>query len=77
VLSKQYDDDYVFVRSRMTAGHAGKLVSQGFDVRVLSGKIPQKTLDSMVPQTATFKPVGISDQANDESTDENAMGDVA
>jgi GTPase len=77
VLSKQYDDDYVFVRSRMTAGHAGKLVSQGFDVRVLSGKIPQKTLDSMSPQTATFKPVAICDEVSDVSTEENPMGDVA
>ncbi len=77
VLSKQYDDDYVYVRSRMIAGHAGKLVSQGFDVRVLSGKIPQKTLNSTAPQTATFKPVAICDEMHDSASGENAMGDVA
>ncbi len=77
VLSKQYDDDYVFVRSRMTAGHAGKLVSQGFDVRVLSGKIPQKTLNSTSPQTATFKPVAICEDVQHPAPGNNAMGDVA
>ena len=76
VLSKQYDDDYVFVRSRMPASHAGKLVAQGFDVRVLAGKIPQKTLNSTAPQTATFKPVPIDHDCHVASND-NTMGDVA
>ncbi len=77
VLSKQYDDDYVFVRSRMPANHAGKLVSQGFDVRVISGTIPQKTLTCGVPQTATFKPVQIIMEEDEVVKTENPMGDVA
>jgi GTP-binding protein HflX len=77
VLSKQYDDDYVYVRCRMPAGHAGKLVSQGFDVRVLSGKIPQKTLHSHVPQTATFKPVASESDQTHASSSDSVIGDVA
>jgi len=75
VLSKQYDDDYVYVRSRIRASHAGRLVAQGYDVRVISGKIPQKTLSSTAPQTATFKPAAITHEDGDAS--ENTMGDVA
>jgi len=57
VLSKQYDDDHVFVRSRIQSSHAGRLVSMGYDVRIISGKLPQQAIESNTPATATFKPV--------------------
>jgi GTPase len=74
VLSKQYDDDYVFVRCRIPGSHAGRLVSRGFDVRVLSGRIPRKSITLDSPATATFKPAPMS---IDEGTHETAIGDVA
>jgi len=57
VLSKQYDDDHVFVRSRIPSSHAGRLVSMGYDVRIISGKLPQRTIELNTPTIATFKPV--------------------
>jgi len=57
VLSKQYNDDHVFVRSRIQSAHAGRLVSMGYDVRIISGKLPQQTIEMNTPATATFKPV--------------------
>jgi GTP-binding protein HflX len=56
VLSKQYDDDYVFIRCRIRGSHAGRLVALGYDVRVISGRIPRKDLVQSNPSTATFKP---------------------
>lgn len=57
VLSKQYDDDHVFVRSRIPSSHAGRLVSMGYDVRIISGKLPQRAIELNTPTIATFKPV--------------------
>jgi GTPase len=83
VLSKQYDNDYVHVRCRIPASHAGRLVSFGHDVRVLSGRIPRKDLDSIAPSTATFKPATVTDEApaiptlTHHASIETRIGDVA
>jgi len=69
VLSKQYDDDHVFVRSRIQSAHAGRLVSMGYDVRIISGKLPQQAIESNTPTTATFKPVpAVLDSDNPDVT---------
>ncbi len=80
VVSKQYDDDFVFIRCRIPAEYAGRLVAQGFDVRVLVGRIPQRTLDSAAPQAATFKsaPMGNEGAISHGTSDiSQPMGDVA
>ena len=77
VLSKQYDDDYVFVRCRIPGSHAGRLVARGFDVRVLSGQIPRKSIVTESPSTATFKPVVMPIDDLDSQSLDSAMGDVA
>jgi GTP-binding protein HflX len=79
VISKQYDDDYVFVRCRVPGSHAGRLVARGYDVRVISGRIPRKSIIVDSPTTATFKPAPSPPVEPNLSTSafDNSMGDVA
>ena len=55
VLSKHYDDEFLLMHARMSARHAGRLVRDGHDVRVISGVIPQTTIAVEEPPRATFK----------------------
>ncbi|MFO1063646.1 MAG: GTPase HflX [Pirellulales bacterium] len=41
VTSKQYHDDYVEIHARLPGRHAGRLITDGFQVEVLSGVIPR------------------------------------
>ena len=55
VLSKQYEADHVQIHARMAARYAGKLAAMGFELRVISGKLPVRQLPATLPNAATFK----------------------
>jgi GTP-binding protein HflX len=60
VLSKQYHDDFTLVHCRMPKGAAGKLAGQGFEMRVLAGKLPEPSKRGL-PDRATFLPASPED----------------
>lgn len=53
VLAKQYNDDGAVIHCRMPAGAAGKLAGQGFEMRVLAGRIPEPAKKGL-PDRATY-----------------------
>jgi GTP-binding protein HflX len=55
VLSKQYHDDHTLIHCRLAKGAAGKLASQGLELRVLSGKLPEPSKRGF-PDRATYLP---------------------
>jgi GTP-binding protein HflX len=55
ILSKQYHEEGVLIHCRLPASHAGKLLTQGFELRVLKGTIPQAAPPSSFPDTASYK----------------------
>ncbi|MFN9604766.1 MAG: hypothetical protein ACK6A7_15165 [Planctomycetota bacterium] len=55
VLSKQYHDDHTLIHCRLPKGAAGKLASQGLELRVLSGKLPEPSKRGY-PDRATYLP---------------------
>jgi GTP-binding protein HflX len=71
IISKQYNDDYALVHCRMPSSAAGKLASQGIDLRVIAGKLPIAA-ENRDPDRATFMPVP---PAPNDTVDE-ASGDV-
>jgi GTP-binding protein HflX len=56
IISKQYNDDHALVHCRMPSSAAGKLASQGVDLRVIAGKLPIAS-ENRDPDRATFMPV--------------------
>ncbi|MFN7289679.1 MAG: GTPase HflX [Pirellula sp.] len=80
IISKQYNDDHALVHCRMPTSMAGKLASQGFDVRVIAGKLPISA-EHRDPDRATFLPAddstgGASPEAS-TNTPEAGVGEVA
>ncbi|MCE3016229.1 MAG: GTPase HflX [Pirellula sp.] len=71
IISKQYNDDHALVHCRMPSSAAGKLASQGIDLRVIAGKLPIAA-ENRDPDRATFMPVP---PASNETVD-GAAGDV-
>lgn len=69
VLSKQYHDDCTVIHCRLPKGAAGKLANQGFELRVLSGKLPESS-KHRYPDRATY----LATQ-HDGETDPIATGD--
>jgi GTP-binding protein HflX len=57
VLSKQYHDDRTVIHCRLPKGAAGKLANQGFELRVLAGKLPEPS-KRKYPDRATYLPTG-------------------
>lgn len=55
VISKQYHDDCTVIHCRLPKGAAGKLANQGFELRVLSGKLPESSKRGY-PARATYIP---------------------
>jgi len=53
VLAKQYNEDEAVIHCRMPASAAGKLAGQGFELRVLAGKIPEPAQKGL-PSNATY-----------------------
>lgn len=68
IISKQYNDDHALVHCRMPSSAAGKLASQGIDLRVIAGKLPIAA-ENRDPDRATFMPVppASNDAADDAS----------
>jgi GTP-binding protein HflX len=64
IISKQYNDDHALVHCRMPSSAAGKLASQGIDLRVIAGKLPIAA-ENRDPDRATFMPVTSSEAAVD------------
>jgi GTP-binding protein HflX len=71
IISKQYNDDHALVHCRMPSSAAGKLASQGIDLRVIAGKLPIAA-ENRDPDRATFMPVP---PASNETVD-GATGNV-
>lgn len=71
IISKQYNDDHALVHCRMPSSAAGKLASQGIDLRVIAGKLPIAA-ENRDPDRATFMPVP---PASNDAADE-AAGNV-
>lgn len=63
VLSKQYHDEYTLIHCRLPKGAAGKLANQGFDLRVLSGKLPEPSKRGY-PDRATYLPAHHDDETH-------------
>lgn len=79
LLSKQYNDDFAVVHCRLPNRAAGKLAGQGFDIRVIAGKLPVSS-QKREPDTATYLPPLTQDVApNAQATNSTsgAIGDVA
>ncbi len=55
ILSKQYHEEGVLIHCRLPASHAGKLLTLGFELRVLKGTIPRATPPSSFPDTGSYK----------------------
>ena len=53
VLAKEYNEDKAIIHCRMPASAAGKLAGQGFELRVIAGKIPEPAKKGL-PSTATY-----------------------
>jgi GTP-binding protein HflX len=68
IISKQYNDDHALVHCRMPSSAAGKLASQGVDLRVIAGKLPIAA-ENRDPDRATFMPVPAApNDAGDEAS---------
>jgi GTPase len=78
VISKQYNDDHALIHCRLPASMGGKLASQGFDLRVISGTLPISA-EERGPDRATFIPVPQLPQSESTSStvDAPGVGDVA
>jgi hypothetical protein len=53
VLAKEYNEDKAIIHCRMPASAAGKLAGQGFELRVIAGRIPEPAKKGL-PSTATY-----------------------
>ncbi len=72
ILSKQFHDDFTLVHCRMPKGAAGKLAGQGFEMRVLAGKLPEPSKRGL-PDKATYLPVeDVVDDASETVRDDAA-----
>jgi GTPase len=70
VLAKQYNDDGAVIHCRMPAGAAGKLAGQGFEMRVLAGRIPEPAKKGL-PDRATY--LAADGDTNPPETDSDGL----
>lgn len=72
VLSKQYNDDCTIIHCRLPKGAGGKLANQGFEMRVLAGKLPEPAKRGL-PDRATYLPVSDEDSSEGNLSDPGTL----
>lgn len=80
VISKQYNDDFALIHCRLPTAAAGKLATQGIDIRVIAGKLPIAS-EKRGPDRASYIPVEIDEESDrpidvhEEAVDSEANSD--